>query len=70
MVYSHIKGHDDLLIGTIDNIEGGYRILWRKPAKEFPGRVHEVERRIYRSLKDARQAVYRAYPGVVVVDVK
>ena len=70
MVHSHIKGHDGVLVGTIDNIEGGYRILRREPAKEYPGRVHDVEPRVCRALGDARRAVYNMFPGAVISDVR
>ena len=69
MVHSHIKGVDGVLVGTIDNIQGGYWIMWRDRTEEFPGRVHVVERRIYRNPGDAREAVYRMCPGATIVDV-
>ncbi len=70
MIRSHIKGIDGLLVGTIDNIAGGYRILWREPTKEYPGRVHYAERRIYRSRDELRRAIFNACPGAVIVDMK
>ena len=67
MIVAHIKNNTGDFVGTINHENSGFRIAWKERKKNPPGNIHTIDSELYPTIKEARQAVYKALENAQII---